>query len=737
MCPHTVFELRTFQLEKVYGSQTMIKLPFWWLFAVAVGIYMSLMSPAAGARNELASTTSPYLLAHANDAIRWHTWTRATLERASREDKLIFVSIGFLSCHWCHRLARDTFSDPRVSKLINRHFIPILVDRETRPDLDSYYMEIMQSMIGRQGWPANFVLTHDGVPLFVTGYTTPDPSPGDPGLLPVLSELAAQWGNNRAAIMKDVSITREQIKKRFQPPPRKVARSLAKAQNAAARHWALQFDEKFGGFGRNAKFPRPDVLLFLLDHGLRTGNNGFLANVYKTLDFMAAGGVRDQLGGGFHRYAVDRFWQVPHFEIMLNDNALLARLYLRAFQASKFDRFGVVARQILNDLRLRFRLPDGGFASSLGSGTGRQGRDYYTWTLDELIAILGHEEASKFAKSFVDVKHGLVDGRSLLRMRDDPHLLNEIQVRHATSLRLLRAARAARAPPKRDDKMLVSWNAMAASTFALGAKVFDNAQHREIARETVKHILQLAQSPNGLRHSYHQGNASNHVFLDDYAFLADALIDLYELEFDPEYLDLARKMMRKLILKFRGPNTGLFFISSESLRTTFPRYAALKEKGEPSGNAVALRALYRLLQFGDDLEFKDRIKEFLPSIGLHLERSPWESPTLLTSLAFGSDEAHEIVIVGRRDGAPTKQLLREVYKRPVRSTVLGVVPPNAPDENTKWPLLSGRPLLDSRPTAYVCRKRLCDLPVDTAEALGKRLDQTIHPVSAATDHQRQ
>jgi uncharacterized protein len=676
---------------------------------------------------DLSTAASPYLLSHATDLIEWQVWEPGSLKRAAQQDRLIFLSIGYLSCHWCHRMARDTFSDPRIAELLNTRFVPILADRETRPDLDEYYMEVMQGMLGWSGWPANFILTPDGVPLFVTGYTKPDASQGDPGLLTVLSTLATEWTKNRSTILTDVEITREQLKAHLAPRIGGVELNALEARETVAESWAKRIDEEYGGFGQSSKFPQPNALLFLIDHGVRTGDDALLRKIYKTLDHMAAGGVRDQIGGTFHRYAVDRFWQVPHFEIMLNDNALLARVYLRAFQVSNRPRYRDVAREILDDLIARFHLSAGGFSSSLGAYLKDSEKNYYTWTANDVRAALGATDAAAFIDAYVDSEHGLVDGRSVLRLRSDPRTFQKARGRFLDHFARLRTARAVRPAPKRDDKLLISWNALAVSAFALAAKVLDDPDYGNIAQRTAGHLIRLSDGTSGLRHSYHGSNASREVFLEDYAFFIEALIDLYEFDFDSAHLDRASELMEGLRDRFETPKRGLFLSTVKQSGSILPKRFILREDGMPSGNAAALSALYRLELFSEDEALSRRALAFVSSVGQRVIGDLAAAPSTMNVLGYGSDEAHEIVIVGNADDPETKNLLKEVYKRPIRSTVLSVIPASAPAKNAKWPLLSGRPLLSDKSTAYVCRRRLCKLPVDTAEALARQLDQIVFP----------
>ena len=694
-------------------------------FLAGLILVVSLFGPTDA--RSLLNSASPYLKSHANDPIKWRPWGREAREIAANEDKLIFLSIGYLSCHWCHKLARDTFSKTRVIERLNKHFIPVLVDREERPDLDSYYMEIMQGMTGASGWPANFVLTADGTPLYAIGYVTPDPSNGSPGLLAILDSLVTQWTDNRTELLKDLDITRTQLKAFFAPTPTGVTSNLNGIRDAATQLWASVFDEDYGGFGPSTKFPLPNVLSFLLDEGVRNGDVNLLDKIYKTLDHMAAGGIRDQLGGAFHRYAVDRFWQLPHFEIMLDDNALLAQVYLKAYQASKTLLYAQIARDILEEMVRRFQLADGGFATALDSDSeGREGK-FYTWSANDVRAALAPRSADAFLKAFVDTQHGLIENRSVIRIVEGPRKQQAVREQFARDLEQMRIARAKRVHPQRDDKILISWNALTVSAFAKAAQVLKDKRYKTIARTTLAHLLKLAGSADELRHSYHQRQASDAVFLDDYAFLIESLIDVYETEFDVTYLEHARTFADVMVKKFQGKENQPFYFSPKELSSNIPRRVLLNEDGKPSGNSAALRALHRLALFGNVPKLAMRAQSIVSGLGHYLEKSAASATGLLSALHFRSENAYEIVIVGARDDPGTRHLLHEAYKRPLRGTVVGVIPPNAPSKNEAWPLLAGRPLLDTQPTAYVCRKRLCDLPVDTTEALAQRLERLISP----------
>ncbi len=692
-----------------------------WL-AVALG------APAQAGR--LSDATSPSLAMHADDAIDWYPWGDDALGRARREDKPVFLSIGYASCYWCHVLARTTFADQRVIETLNTHFISILVDREERPDLDGYFMDIMLAMVGRNGSPANFLLTPDLVPLFAAGYLAPEPEYGEPGFVPIVQALVTAWADNRRDVLGDAERIRDALRMLAEPVPIGAAQGRKDPRESAARSWSGAFDESYGGFGSGSKFFLPNVLSLLLHQGVRRRDAALLENVFNTLDHMAAGGVRDQLGGAFHRYAVDRFWQVPHFEIMLDQNALLARLYLEAYQVSGQPRHAAVARGILDDLVTRFRLPDGGFAASLDAETEAVEGLYYTWTAEEVRAALGAQNAALFIEAYVDRSHGLVKGRSVLRLLDDPESLLTARDGLAESRSRLLDARAERPAPRRDDKVLTAWNALAVSAFAKGAQVLDDARYLQVATEGMRSLLGSAPDFRRLVHSRRGGAATEAVFLDDYAFLVQALLDLYEADFDARRLDDARMLMEMLIERFQEEPGMPFRFTPIGQSSGVPSRIILNEDGIPSGNAAALIALHRLALFGAGAVFEEQARSIAEGLGRYLESSAPSATGLVRVLDFAPNEAHEIVIVGHPDDQSTRRLLREVHNRLLHGTVLAVIAPDSPEENPAWPLLAARPLLADKATAYVCRQRLCDLPVDSPAALSTQLDELVTGVTA-------
>ncbi len=674
----------------------------------------------------LSDATRPYLLLHADDAIDWHPWGPDALELARREDRPIFLSIGYAACHWCHVLARTTFADDRVIDSLNRHFVGILVDREERPDLDGHFMAVMLAMYGRTGSPANFILTPDLVPLFAAGYLAPDAEYGEPGLVESLRTIVFAWTDDRESVRRDAEGIRTKLRSLAEPVEAGLTRGRHEPRDAAARAWVGAFDRIYGGFGGEPKFPFPNVLSFLLQYGVWNRDQTIKAHVYKTLDAMAAGGVRDQLGGAFHRYAVDRAWRLPHFEIMLAENALLARLYLEAYQASHEPRYALVAREILDDLLARFRLSDGGFASSLDAETEQIDGLFYTWTADQVTAALG-AEASRYIAAYLESPHGV------LRLLEAPESLVETQRRLAESRARLRTFRAQRVAPFRDEKLVTSWNALAISAFAIAAQVLDDARYLRVAHDEMDRLLQAFGEYRNLRHSTYGGRATDQVFVDDYAFLAQAMVDLYETDFRQSRLDQALQIMEILLQRFQTETGKSFqFIPIDSAAPIGTR-VVLNEDGMPSGNAAALLTLRRLVLYGAAAAIEEDARAIQLGLGRYLDTQSATATGLLRALDFQADEAHEIVIVGALGDKATQALLRQVRDTLLHGTVLAAIPPDGPTINENWPLLSARPMLDGKPTAYVCRKRLCDWPVNTAADLATQLEKLVHkPPSSDT-----
>ncbi len=656
---------------------------------LSVGIIAALILaalPAQAANPELAASVSPYLRQHADDPVHWRAWSPGVLEQARHDGKLVFLSIGYASCHFCHKMAEDTFHDPEAAAALNATFVPILIDREERPDLDLWFGRVLAAIGGQPGWPMTLFVTPDLVPLFGANFMPPHGDAGGPGLLDVAIPLAADWANdpgeirkNAAALAPRLNALAEDASSPAQGDPR----------DALSTNLALAMDPLYGGFGLEAKFPQPAALTLLLHQAVRRNDSALLTQVSKTLDQMAAGGIRDQLGGAFHRYATDRLWLMPHFEIDLALNAALAHLYLEAFQATGRQTYAVIAQEVLDDLIRRLRRPDGTFASGLSADCDGIEGGCYLWSAEAIQALL--PDPAPFLATYLPPG----GGRRVLRVA--PTALDAATARFAADRARLLAARAV---PARDDKVLTSANALAASAFALAARVLDRPAYRTVA-ETILRVIDTTP----LRHAQGGDDA---VFLDDYAFLIQATLDLAEGGGDPAPLDRARVLTKAMTGMFEdAPGHPLRLAAKDP--SGVPPQVMLQEDGLPTGNASALIDRERLALFRDET----------PPDAAALHGAAAEAPGLALAWDWRGD-AREIVIIGRANDPGRAALTAAVNRRLLPGTVFAVLDENAP-ESGPWPILTARPLEDGKATAYVCRRLLCQRPVTTAAELAEVL----------------
>ena len=729
------------------------------LFVLMVLIVFYLLKPSAVvAANRLVNASSPYLLQHVDDLVDWQPWSAEALQQAQRQDKLIFLSIGYSSCHWCHKMGRDSFSDPQVASFLNAHYVSILVDREERPDLDSYYMQVAEAMNGEGGWPLNVVLTPKQLPLFASSYLPPRRRFGLTGLQTVLEGIHNAWTQDRATLLRDETVIWSQLQALLTGTNTDANTDASMAVDKAAdgvdprdiavRYWMAQRDSLYGGFGTAAKFLHPEVLSMLLRRSVQTGDATLADAVYFSLDRMAAGGVRDQLGGAFHRYSADRFWQVPHFEIMLYDNALMARVYMEAYQLSARSRYAFVARQILDDMLDRFWLPDGGFAAALDAdsrdaeGQSHEGF-FYLWTPAEIISLVGEEGSRSLLATFLDPLRGSVDGRAILRLQANPEQLLEQHRKLAPLLLKLAQARRERSMPHRDEKVITSWNSLAVSALAQAARVFADRRYLNAAQAGITDLLTRPWQAGKLRHSRHGSRVGEALFLDDYAFLLQSLLDLYETTFDLVYLERARQLATDMFACFQADvgradvgraDVGQADVGQadvgQALQLLPLGHAAeianqvqlVNQHGIPSGNAVALSSLARLSLFMWDEAFQDKVATVLRGLRGFLLADGYLAPELLRALDFQAEFAREVIIVGPAGADATHRLVHEVHKRFLPGTIIARVDPaNQPDAQ-RWPMLANRPMLANKPTAYVCVKALCKQPLTKPEELAHELD---------------
>jgi hypothetical protein len=682
--------------------------------------------------NKLADSTSPYLLQHAHNPVNWYPWGEEALALARREDKPIFLSIGYASCHWCHVMEHESFEDEETAKVLNQHFIAVKVDREERPDLDEIYMNAVNLMGRSGGWPLNVFLTPDLRPFYGGTYFPPEDRMGMPAFKRVLLSVAEAYRTKRESIDATAAQVADGL--------RQIAAGEAEAGGApgkaliesAVKAWRSYFDPDWGGFGGAPKFPPAATIRVLLACHVRTGRRDPLDMATRTLDAMAAGGIRDQVGGGFHRYAVDRRWLVPHFEKMLYDNALLVAAYLEAYQITHRPFYAHVVRETLGYLLREMAAPGGGFCSGQDADTeGEEGR-YYVWTPAEIRAALGAEDADLFSRFYDVTDEGNFEGRSILHV---PVAAEEFAKRFGTPIEALEGrlarmrqtllqVRSRRVPPGRDDKVLTDWNGLAVSAFARAGAVLGDRAYRAAAEETARFILMKMAGPEGLLHAHRAGRSHTAAHLDDYAFLAAGLLDLYEATFDPEWVRQARRLADEMVALFWDDSGGGFFQTQGHRADLVARIKRIHDGPVPAGCAAAAGVLLRLWKLTDSRGDFEKAETTLKIFAGTASRAPTAVAAYLSALDFYLGPVREIAVAGRAGAADTDRLLAAVRGRYIPARVIAWIDPDASDAAARAaavPLLAGKTLIGGKAAVYVCENFACKRPVTSPEELDKLL----------------
>jgi uncharacterized protein YyaL (SSP411 family) len=689
--------------------------------------------------NLLAGETSPYLLQHANNPVDWMPWSGDALARAKLLDRPIFLSIGYAACHWCHVMERESFEDEATARVLNDRFVSIKVDREERPDLDSIYMGAVQAMTGSGGWPMSVFLTPDGQPFYGGTYFPNEPRHGMPAFRQVLEGVAEAWRTQRnevtAAGQRLVAALVQQAQSVTAGGEVVIDSAFFEAVNAALD---AGFDTRNGSWGGAPKFPQPMTLEYLLRR-LAAGDRRPGAIVRLTLDKMADGGIRDQLGGGFHRYATDARWLVPHFEQMLYDNAQLARVYLHAsrqFSADEGgDRYREVAVGVLEYLLRELRREDGAFAASQDADTdGVEGLSF-TWSAEETREVLGEEAAAAFAQAYGVTDNGNWEGVTILSRvwdasnepprRDDPALEASLAASRAALLR----HRSGRPQPARDDKALAAWNGLAIAAFAEAGRLLAEDRYTAAAVAAAETIVEgLLAEDGSLKRSWKDGRAVGASVLEDYSHLAEGLLALYETTFDERWFVLARRLVDRILDRFEDPAGG-FFDTADDHERLITRPKDPQDNAVPSGGAMAATVLLRLAAFTGEGRYRDAAERAIGTVAQFMTRYPTGFAQWLVAASFAAGDCVEVAIVGDPTDAATQELLGPVWSEWRPFQVLAVASADAAPASA-IPLLHDRPAIDGRPTAYVCRDFVCSLPVTTVDRLNEQLPSS--PAGAAS-----
>ena len=657
--------------------------------------------------NRLILESSPYLLQHAHNPVDWYPWGDEAFTRAAKESKPVLLSIGYSTCHWCHVMEEQSFEDEEIATFLNRNYVAIKVDREVRPDLDDAFMTVVQMLTGGGGWPMTVWLT-PGRQAFAGGTYFPPKE-----FLATLQELRKAFDAEPLQVAQQAGELTMRVR-RIAATPARDAVPGPEVLHAAFRRLSAAFDETNGGFGRAPKFPSPPELDFLLRYHRRTGEPRALEMVALTLERMAAGGIHDHVGGGFHRYATDAAWQVPHFEKMLYDNAQLASVYLAAWQATQRADFAAVVRDVLDYLGREMAAPGGGFhAATDADSEGEEGR-FFVWTPDEIRAALDPEHAAAVIAYYGVTPEGNFRGRNVLHVAGGAPgpLVDEARPR-------LYAARRRRVPPRTDTKIIAAWNGLAIAAFARAGAALGEPAYVERARVTARFVLERMRRDGRLLRT----DAGGAAFLDDYAFVAAGLLDLYEATFDPAWLREALALHEVLARDFWDAEHGGFFQTSAADEVALARRKPDDDGALPSGNAVAAQNLLRLAELTGDDRLRERADATLRAVAADVERRPGAAPALLAALDFRTDRAKEIVIVRPPGAPPDDPLLALVRKTYVPNRVLTVVTEGDDVERQRAliPLVADKKAIGGAATAYVCERKVCALPTSDPAVLAQQL----------------
>jgi uncharacterized protein YyaL (SSP411 family) len=661
--------------------------------------------------------------------VDWYPWGPEALERAQAEDRPILLSVGYSACHWCHVMEHESFEDPATAAIMNEHYVNIKVDREERPDIDSIYMSAVQQMTGHGGWPMTVFITPGGAPFYGGTYYPPEPRHGLPSFRQILLAVAEAWRERRADVDQSAEHMAEALRQSGEL--RAAAGTLdASILDRAYRSLSSRFDSAWGGMAGAPKFPQPLTLEFLLRTWKRTGNGDAMRFLDVTLRRMAAGGMYDHVGGGFARYSTDAHWLVPHFEKMLYDNALLARLYTHAWQATGDNAHRAVAEDVLAWVTREMTSPEGGFYSALDADSEGEEGKFYVWTPGEIDSIIGAEDGALVRAYYGVTEAGNFEGHNILhvwRTMDDVAAEQGVGVERLQNA-LDRARprlyeeRAKRVWPGRDDKVLTSWNAMMLHAFAEAARAFESHEYRRIAVASAEFLVGRLRTEDGrLARTYKDGRAKIPGFLEDHALLAEALVAVYETTWDERWLREARTLADQVLQSFWDEEQGIFFDTAADAEQLVIRPRDLFDNATPSGNSAAVNALLRLAELVGDERYSRVARRVLESLADTMARVPAGFGHLLSALDFHLATPTEVAFVGTPGEAETDALLRVVGRAYLPNTVTALRRARESGDEELIPLLRGRTAREGRATAYVCERFACQQPVTDPAALAAQL----------------
>ena len=679
-------------------------------------------------RNALSESLSPYLQQHADNPVNWMEWSDEAFALAKKQDKPIFLSIGYSTCHWCHVMAHESFSDPDIAEIMNRHFINIKVDREVRPDVDAIYMRAVQVMSGNAGWPLSVFLAPDGKPFYGGTYFPPTSRYGMPSFETVLKSIAGAWENERDKLLNSADRLTEIISAdREHNPDIKLTPGML---TTAAKRLTYMFDPAFGGFGRAPKFPQPSNLSMLLAYYHRTRDKDAIYMVKTTLDNMADGGIYDHLGGGFHRYSTDSMWLVPHFEKMLYDQALITRALIETYQVTGDQKYADTACEVF-DYVLRDMLDqNGGFYSAEDADSEGHEGTFYVWSKNEIVELLGDEDAEIFNSYYGVTDEGNFEGKNILHVVDNKkeiakkYSVSEQQLTRALSRgrKTLFDAREKRIRPHRDEKIITGWNGLMVASFARAGRVLNNNNYTNAASNAMEFILKELIVDGRLKRYFASGKAEQSAVLDDYAFVIYALVELYHADYNPKWLSEAIKMSEAMIELFADKEKGGFFLTGVDSEKLIYRGKDITDGAIPSGNSVAAAALLKLGRLTAKSRFVKIAEKAVEVNSSRLAEGSGDLYEMLVAVDFLLGPKQEIVISAGNDKSKADAMLDVVnsYYLPRAVVVLN----DASNEIQEIvPFVKNQPVVDGKATAYVCQNYACKQPVTDIKKLGELINE--------------
>jgi uncharacterized protein YyaL (SSP411 family) len=702
--------------------------------------------PAETGTNRLINEKSPYLLQHAHNPVDWYPWGDEAFEKARLEDKPVFLSIGYSTCHWCHVMEEESFNDPEVAEILNKCFVCVKVDREERPDIDNVYMSVCQMMTGNGGWPLSIVMTWDKKPFFAATYIPKDSRYGIVGLIELGTKIREFWDSSRNDLIKSADQITEVLQQAAATVPQEAVTD--NALDFGFSQLAQNYDDTNGGFGQPMKFPTPHNLQFLLRYWQRTKNEKALEMVTHTLTSIRRGGIYDQLGFGVHRYATDLQWLVPHFEKMLYDQAMLALTYTEAFQATGNAEFAATAHELLNYILTNLADSNGGFYSAQDADTNGEEGKFYLWTLAEIHKILDQKQFAIAEKAFDLDKAGnyidhITGDRLGLNIIHQAKTIDELSIIFKLSPSKIRdqldsirkkllAARNKRQHPDMDKKILTDWNSLTIVSLAVASRVFDNPEYRQAAVNCFDFIKNNLFAKDGsLFHRFFDHNAGMSGNLNDYATLAWASIELYETTFEPKYLRSAIELTDNMIERFRDNEIGGFFLTSETTNDLPLRPKEFYDGSTPAGNSVAACNLRKLAHLTGNDKYENEARSIEQSTAAILKQAPSAFAHLLMAIELGLATAGEVVIVGDSSAEDTKRIIHILHTRYLPHTVILLRPTEekSPEILRLAPHIKNLTSKNHHAVAYVCHNRSCHPPTSNIDEILALLQESYTPTT--------